>query len=352
MFTNKDIVDWVKFKALDDGECQVVIHARHVSEILSPSAIKTAHNVIIVHCQLIQLPTIAFFTSPMPLHIAAMTILFGYISRNRLLPKVVYMEDVYSALGLIPHFRWRWERKDANGGAHPMMIALAKKAFPSWDEQRQPNVPSLMPEEDWNNEMHSRIGQKLSPQAGQEVPVFENVPPGLFFPGPAWPEPPPDGWGSDEGTAPTSPDTGTPGTSGPPPPAPPPPPAHPKVNGQTTYVTGPPAPPQGRLHPTSASRSAGGYAESDEWRKILSNLPRGFSNPAKHQPEAELQQLYMQEERDPVPNIHRLPRMPPVEKNFPRFSHMIPQYPPSGPVMYPRQPQPGPSQGPSHGHGR
>jgi len=265
----------------------------------------------------------------MPLHIAAMTILFGYISRNRLLPKVVCMEDVYSALGLIPHFRWRWERKDANGGAHPTMIALAKKAFPSWDEEhRQPNMPYLMPEEDWNNETHSRLGQRTPPNVGQEVPAaftFDHVPPGLFFPGPAWPE---DGWGSDEGTAPTSPATGTPGPSGPPPPVAAPAPAslppHLKANGQTAYVNGLQGPPtQGRLHPASASRGAGGYAEPDDWRKILSNLPRGFSNPAKHQPETELQQLYMQEERDPVPNMNRMPQMPPVEKSFLRFQHMV-----------------------------
>ena len=267
----------------------------------------------------------------MPLHIAAMTILFGYISRNRLLPKAVCMEDVYSALGLIPHFRWRWERKDANGGAHPMMIALAKKAFPSWDEEhRHGDIPYLMPEEDWNNENHSRLGQKLSPRhLGQEVPAafsFDHVPPGLFFPGPAWPEPPPEGWGSDEGTAPTSPSSGTPAPGGLPSTATATAPtAAPllKTNGQTAYVTGPQAATQGRLHPASSSRSAGGYGEPDEWRKILSNLPRGFSNPAKHQPEAELQQLYMQEERDPVPNMHRLPQMPPVEKNFPRFQHMV-----------------------------
>ena len=283
-----------------------------------------------------------------------MTILFGYISRNRLLPNAVCMEDVYSALGLIPHYRWRWERKDANGGVHPMMIALAKKAFPSWDEeQRQMNIPFLMPEEDWNNEIHSRLGQRGSPpQMGQEVPAafaFENVPPGLFFPGPAWPEPPPDGWGSDEGTAPTSPTAGTPGPNGhgPPPPAPqsvpPPPPVvvvpHLKTNGQTQTQTGygPPGPTQGHghghgqgqghLHPTSSSRAAAaaaaGYSEPDEWRKILSNLPRGFSNPAKHQPEAELQQLYMQEERDPVPSMARLPQMPPVAKSITRFSHMV-----------------------------
>ena len=300
---------------------------------------------IIVHCQLINIPTIAFFTSPMPLHIAAMTILYGYISRNRLLPKVVCMEDVYSALGLIPHFRWRWERKDANGGAHPMMIALAKKAFPSWDvDQRQANTPHLMREEDWNNETHSRLGQKLSPQqVGLDVQpslALEHVPPGLFFPGPAWPEPPPDGWGSDDGTAPTSPATGTPGPGGPALLAAPP---H-AANGQTGYVAGPPPAGQGLLRPgrttattttttttTTATSGSGsgsgggrrGYGESDEWRRILSNLPKEFSNPAKHQPETELQQLYMQEERDPVPNMHRLPQMPPVEKNFPRFSHMV-----------------------------
>jgi len=186
---------------------------------------------------------------------------------------------------------------------------------------------------------------------GQEVPLaftFENVPPGLFFPGPAWPEPPPDGWGSDDGTAPTSPATGTPGR--PAAPALPAPQQQHKANGQTTYVAGPPpaGTSQGRLHPGSTSR---GYGDTDEWRKILSNLPRGFSNPAKHQPETELQQLYMQEERDPVPNMNRLPQMPPVEKNFPRFSHMIPQYPPipraPGSAMYPRPPPPQP--GPSHG---
>jgi len=207
-----------------------------------------------------------------------------------------------------------------------MMIALAKKAFPSWDEeQRHENIPYLLPEEDWNNETHSMLGQKFSPpHVGQDVPAafaFEHVPPGLFFPGPAWPEPPPDGWNSDEGTAPTSPTTGTPAPGAALATAPPPPPI--KVNGQTGYVTGPQAPTQGRLHAASSSRGAGVYGESDEWRRILSNLPRGFSNPAKHQPETELQQLYMQEERDPVPNMNRLPQMPPVEKNFPRFSHMV-----------------------------
>ena len=213
-----------------------------------------------------------------------------------------------------------------------MMIALAKKAFPSWDEEhRQGDMPYLMPEEDWNNENHSRLGQKSPPHMGQEISAaftFDHVPPGLFFPGPAWPEPPPEGW-SDDGTAPTSPSAGTPAPAPgiiPPPTSAvivAPPPQHPKTNGQTAYVTGPQPATQGRLHTASTSRGAGGYGEQDEWRKLLSNLPRGFSNPAKHQPEAELHQLYMQEERDPVPNLNRLPQMPPVEKSFPRFSHMV-----------------------------
>jgi hypothetical protein len=126
------------------------------------------------------------------------------------------MEDVYSALGLIPHFRWRWERKGRKRRCAPDDDRPSEEGVPVVGRgAASGDIPYLMPEEDWNNENHSRLGQKLSPpQLGQEVPgafTFENVPPGLFFPGPAWPEPP-DGWGSDEGTAPTSPTTGTPCT--------------------------------------------------------------------------------------------------------------------------------------------
>ncbi|KJA23007.1 hypothetical protein HYPSUDRAFT_614687 [Hypholoma sublateritium FD-334 SS-4] len=88
-------------------------------------AIITAHNVIIVHSQLIRFPDIAFFTSPIPLHIAAMVILYGHISQVDCLPPPVALEDVGLALDMIPRFRWRWERKDANGG-HPLIAKLVE----------------------------------------------------------------------------------------------------------------------------------------------------------------------------------------------------------------------------------
>lgn len=80
---------------------------------------------IIVHSQLIRFPDIAFFTSPIPLHIAAMVILYGHISRVDCLPPPIALEDVWLALDMIPRFRWRWERKDANGG-HPLISKLVE----------------------------------------------------------------------------------------------------------------------------------------------------------------------------------------------------------------------------------
>ena len=78
-----------------------------------------------MHSQLIRFPDIAFFTSPIPLHIAAMVILYGHISQVDCLPPPVALEDVGLALDMIPRFRWRWERKDANGG-HPLIAKLVE----------------------------------------------------------------------------------------------------------------------------------------------------------------------------------------------------------------------------------
>ncbi|KAF8876723.1 hypothetical protein BD779DRAFT_1613239 [Infundibulicybe gibba] len=92
------------------------------------TAIITSHNTIIVHNQLIRFPDIAFFTSPIPLHIAAMVILYGHMSKCDKLPRHTALEDVWLALDMLPRFRWRWERKDFNGG-HPL---IAKLLSASW----------------------------------------------------------------------------------------------------------------------------------------------------------------------------------------------------------------------------
>ncbi|KAJ3569705.1 hypothetical protein NP233_g4870 [Leucocoprinus birnbaumii] len=120
-------------------------------------AIITSHNIIVVHHKLIKFPDVAFFTSPIPLHIAAMVILFGHMSRCEVLPLPTALEDLWMALDMIPRFRWRWERKDAAGG-HPLIARLVERVMnvdlhtigptshpvlicePEWDEEG-PNSP-------------------------------------------------------------------------------------------------------------------------------------------------------------------------------------------------------------------
>ena len=99
---------------------------------------------------MIRFPDIAFFVSPIPLHIAAMVILYGHMSSCKMLTRQQALEDVWMALDMLPRFRWRWERKDLNGG-HPLIAKLAEKVFDAPLHQAGPTSrPMLMPELDWN----------------------------------------------------------------------------------------------------------------------------------------------------------------------------------------------------------
>lgn len=111
-----------------------------------------SHNIIVVHNQLLRFPDIAFFVSPIPLHIAAMVILFGHMSRCDSLTRQVALEDVWMALDMLPSFRWRWERKEMNG-SHPLIATLAEKVLGVNLRQAGPSShPVLMPELDWDLE--------------------------------------------------------------------------------------------------------------------------------------------------------------------------------------------------------
>ncbi|TFK91381.1 hypothetical protein K466DRAFT_573711 [Polyporus arcularius HHB13444] len=115
-------------------------------------AIVTSHNIIVVHNHLIRFPDIAFFVSPIPLHIAAMVILYGHMSRCDRIPRQVALEDVWMALDMLPSFRWRWERKDLNGG-HPLIAKLAEKVLDVNLHQVAPTgAPVLLSEQDWDSE--------------------------------------------------------------------------------------------------------------------------------------------------------------------------------------------------------
>ncbi|KAI5121227.1 hypothetical protein M0805_007235 [Coniferiporia weirii] len=133
-------------------------------------AIVASHNIIVIHYTLIKFPDIAFFTSPIPLHIAAMVILYGQMSNCDRLPREIAVEDIWYALDMLPRFRWRWERKDMNGG-HPLIEKLAEKVLElNLSDVKRSGMPVLIPEEDWEassptvSSMSLSTGAHMSPK--------------------------------------------------------------------------------------------------------------------------------------------------------------------------------------------
>ncbi|KAH8117747.1 fungal-specific transcription factor domain-containing protein [Phellopilus nigrolimitatus] len=143
-------------------------------------AIVASHNVIVVHYTLIKFPDIAFFVSPIPLHIAAMVILYGQMSQCDVLPREIAVEDIWYALDMLPRFRWRWERKDMNG-AHPLIEKLAEKVLDiNLSEMKRSGTPVLIPEDDWDASSPTG-GGSLSPTTG---PLLSPKHSRTSFPGP------------------------------------------------------------------------------------------------------------------------------------------------------------------------
>lgn len=136
-------------------------------------AVVTAHNVIIMHSHLIRFPDIGFFVSPIPLHIAAMVILYGHMSQSGGLEKAVVIQDIWMALDVLPRMRWRWERKDVNG-EHPLIMKLAEKVL---EINLHEVVPSgdmvLMPEQDWDSDIPVSMGGVAKQE--HSTPVMTNA---------------------------------------------------------------------------------------------------------------------------------------------------------------------------------
>ncbi|KAG8771417.1 hypothetical protein FRC15_003424 [Serendipita sp. 397] len=163
MFNNDGMTYDYRIKALED-------------------ALKTSHNIIIMHATLTKIPDIGFFVSPLPLHIAAMTIIYGQSCGFLTLPYETGYEDVHSALHITPALRWQWERKDANGGVHPITPALAAKVFKSKPRADKPRlIPEFLTEEDWEDENNLT-------RASLQDAHLQTWPAPLWQPGPVWPE--------------------------------------------------------------------------------------------------------------------------------------------------------------------
>lgn len=80
-----------------------------------------------------------------------MVILYGQTSKCDCLPKNTALEDIWLALDMLPRFRWRWERKDANGG-HPLIAKVAERVLEVDFETLHPEPvanPIFLPEPKW-----------------------------------------------------------------------------------------------------------------------------------------------------------------------------------------------------------
>ncbi|KAG8863142.1 hypothetical protein FRB96_009324 [Tulasnella sp. 330] len=142
----------------------LLLRALFTSSIIGPDArrralkdaVITSHNILTIQMQLTSFPSLAFFVSPIPIHIAAMVIIYGIISKCDALPYARAREDICSALHIVPLFRWRWNRKDSHG-SHPLIVSLAKKVFGAdvLSVAGPLGPPILIPEWDWTTGMMS-----------------------------------------------------------------------------------------------------------------------------------------------------------------------------------------------------
>jgi hypothetical protein len=101
-----------------------------------------------------------------------MVILYGYINKSMRLPKSMVIQDIWMALDVLPHMRWRWQRKDING-EHPLIANLAERVL---EINLRNVVPSgdqiLLSERDWDDLMSpSKPARKQEPM----TPVIANT---------------------------------------------------------------------------------------------------------------------------------------------------------------------------------
>ena len=102
-----------------------------------------------------------------------MVILYGHISGVECLPPHIALEDVWLALDMLPRFRWRWERKDVNGG-HPLIAKLVERIMGvSLHAITPAAIPILLSEPEWDEQMSA---QSPVPKSQNSTPVASSKP--------------------------------------------------------------------------------------------------------------------------------------------------------------------------------
>jgi hypothetical protein len=176
LFNSEALVMPQRQKSLLDGVlCAIRFSVFNCILIIFHLAVVTAHNIIIIHNHLIRFPDIGFFVSPIPLHIAAMVILYGHINKSMRLRKSMVIQDIWMALDVLPRMRWRWQRKDING-EHPLIANLAERVL---DINLRDVVPSgdqmLLSEQDWDSNTSLMSPSMAVHKQEQMTPVITNA---------------------------------------------------------------------------------------------------------------------------------------------------------------------------------
>lgn len=110
-----------------------------------------------------------------------MVILFGQMSKDTRLTRETAIQDIWTALDMLPRFRWRWERMDMNGG-HPMIEMLAEKVLGINLRDVPLGGPSYMiPEEDWETGSPSGTLSPASSGVQLASPTHAQMPFGSGF---------------------------------------------------------------------------------------------------------------------------------------------------------------------------
>jgi hypothetical protein len=104
-----------------------------------------------------------------------MVILYGHMSNCDRISHQVALEDVWMALDVLPSIRWRWERKDLNGG-HPLIARLAEKILAvNLHQVGPPSHPVLLGEPDWEQDA-AKMASISTPKLGHSPRSVGSVP--------------------------------------------------------------------------------------------------------------------------------------------------------------------------------
>src|SRR5260221_8347799 len=90
---------------------------------------------------------VAFFVSPIPIHVAALLITFSTIIKVDTLALGLAADDVGMAIRIVPYFRWRWSNKHRE---NQLVNSLAHRTYGSLLSTTGPISPPIWyPEHIW-----------------------------------------------------------------------------------------------------------------------------------------------------------------------------------------------------------